>query len=225
MIQKLLAEFVGTLFLVLAVLLCINIGMPGWLAALGIGATLMAVIYVLGSVSGAHFNPAVSLGIFVRGGIAVATMVQYWVAQLLGTAAAAGIATLAYPVSTLSSRLAPDMPHHPHGPMPNAAVAFAGVIALETVWTFLLTIVILEVATRKATAGNTYYGAAIGGVVTLGAIVVGPYSGGAFNPAVGSTALLNPHPADIIPYLIGPLLGGLLAGLAFRVFRPADLAD
>lgn len=104
----------------------------------------------------------------------------------------------------------------------NAALIAA--LLAEFLFTFALVWVVLNVATSKDTAGNSNYGLAIGFTVLVGAFAVGPVSGGAFNPAVavGLTVLrISPLKAIWI-YLAADLLGGLVAGLAFRLLNPDD---
>src|SRR5688572_33476802 len=89
--RKYLAEFIGTFFLVLTVGSTGIAAGPGVIAPLAIGSILMTMIYAGGHVSGAHYNPAVSLGVFLRGRCPAADVVPYWGAQLLGGAAAAAV--------------------------------------------------------------------------------------------------------------------------------------
>jgi len=99
---------------------------------------------------------------------------------------------------------------------------------LELLFTFALALVILHVATATATAGNSYYGLAIGLVVLAGALAAGPISGGAFNPAVAlgpAVAALTQGdgvPSSLWVYLVATSSGGALAALAFRLQTPAD---
>ena len=208
--QKYLTEFIGTFFLVLTVG-CTGIAAgPGVIAPLAIGSALMVMVYAGGHVSGGHYNPAVTLGVFLRGRCPAADVLPYMIAQVLGALAAALVAMfLKSPESAATFR---------------AGIA-PGFVA-EALFTFALVLVVLNTATAKTTAGNSYFGLAIGFTVVVGAFAVGDVSGGAFNPAVavGASAMgLFPWPA-IWMYLVAELLAGAAAALTFRVMNPADIA-
>jgi aquaporin Z len=197
---KLITELVGT-FVFLTVIAVS--GSAGPLAPLAIGAALIAMVYMGGHVSGAHYNPAVSFGLFLRGVIPASTMAAYWATQLI-----AGI--LAFGFGYLVSG-------HTPGIHPGAGVYWTSALAAEVVITAALVLVILNVAATKQTAGNSFYGLAIGLTVTAGAFTVGPISGGAFNPAVGVGATLeaalfvNGSWSDLWLYAVGPLAGAAIA--------------
>lgn len=197
---KLLTELVGT-FLFLSV---IALSKPmGTLAPLAIGGVLMVVVYMGGHISGGHFNPAVSFGLWLRRKINLVTMLTYWVAQLIGAALAF---IFGYVVSGHTPGIAPA-----HG------ATWIQALAVEAVFTGLLVLTVLNVAATRATEGNSFYGLAIGFAIVVGAFAGGPISGGAFNPAVGFGALLgktlfaggNFDPFWI--YVVGPLVGGAIA--------------
>jgi aquaporin Z len=205
---KLATEFVGT-FVFLTV-----IGLSaaaGSLAPLVIGLGLMAMVYMGGHVSGAHYNPAVSFGLFLRRVVGMQTMLIYWVVQIL-----AGVLAFVF-AHAISGRVA-DV--HPSAAWPAA-------LAAETVLTAALVLVVLNVAATKETAGNSFYGLAIGMTVAAGAFVAGPISGGVFNPAVGigatvSAALFGSAPWSALwIYLVGPLAGAALGAGIHYVQTPA----
>jgi aquaporin Z len=201
-------EFIGTFFLVLTVG-CTGIAAgPGVIAPLAIGSVLMVMIYAGGHISGAHYNPAVSLGVFLRGRLSAAGLAPYWVAQLVGGLAAAWI--------VLFFKTAPPT-------QPFVARMAAG-LAAELLFTFALVYVVLNTATAKATSGNSYFGLAIGFTVLAGAFAVGDVSGAAFNPAVAiGAALMGMLPWSMIwMYLVAELLGGALAALVFNSLNPGD---
>src|SRR4029453_5313054 len=165
--RKYATEFIGTFFLVFTVG-CTGIAAgPGVIPPLAIGAVLMVMIYAGGHVSGAHLNPAVTLGVFLRGRCPASDVVPYWVAQLLGGFAAAGIVVFG---------------------KAKEAVVFDGQVApafvVEFLFTFALVYVVLNTATARGTTGNSYFGLAIGFTVLAGAFAVGDVSGAAFNPAL-----------------------------------------
>ncbi len=200
---KLLTEFIGTFFLVLSICLSVASGSP--MAPLAIGGTLMVMVYMGGHVSGAHYNPAVSLAVMMRGGISASEMVRYWAAQLLG-----GLAASFTAMHIAGKRV----PIHP-----GTGVQTASALAVEVLYTFALALVVLNVATSKKTEGKGFYGLAIGFTVVCAAFAAGGISGGAFNPAVGTALTIASSDgfSDLWLYWVGPLVGGALAALVFRV--------
>jgi aquaporin Z len=206
--RKYATEFIGTFFLVLTIG-CTGIAAgPGVIAPLAIGAVLMVMIYAGGHVSGAHYNPAVTTGVFLRGRLPAAEVAPYMAAQLLGAAAAAGV-VLFFKTAT------PVSPFYP--------VIGAG-FAAEFLFTFALAYVVLNTATAKATSGNSYFGLAIGFTVLAGAFAVGNVSGGAFNPAVAvGASIMGLLPwSSIWLYIVADLLGGAAAALVFKGLNPED---
>jgi aquaporin Z len=209
--RQYLTEFLGTFFLVLTVALAVPGGSA--LAPLAIGSVLMVMVYMGGHISGAHYNPAVTLAVFLRGGIEARWVAGYWAVQLLGGLAAAAVAATVTGVA-----FAP-------APSPDAAPLAA--LLLEFLFTFALALVVLHVATSDETTGNSYFGLTIGFTVFAGAVAAGPVSGGAFNPAVGigpiawRAASANGGLADVWLYLAGPLLGGAVAAAAFKAQQAA----
>lgn len=199
--NKLIAEFIGTLFLVTAALL------GGGAAA---AASLCLCIYAMGHVSGGHYNPAVSLGIWLRGRMSQLELIQYIGAQF----AAAVVAFVIYRILHGA---------HPDG-FKGMELDFGKAIVGELLFTFLLVSTVLHVATTKALAGNQFYGLAIGLCVIAGASSVGQYSNGAFNPAVGLGYVLSGNVAfsGIFVYLIACFGGGALAAIVFRIMLPNE---
>ena len=205
--HKSAAEFIGTFFLVLTVG-CTGIAAgPGVIAPLAIGSVLMVLIYAGGHVSGAHYNPAVTIGVLVRGRASARDLLVYWLPQLAAAGAAAAT-VLFFKTKEAVSFVAADT---------------AGGAA-EFLFTFALVYVILNVATSKATTGNSYFGLAIGFTVTAGAFAVGDVSGAAFNPAVAIGAMImGMLPWSKLPlYVIAELLGAVAAALVFRAINPDD---
>jgi aquaporin Z len=207
-----LVEFIGTFFLVLTVGCCVVNPNVGVIAPVAIGSVLMVMVYAGGYISGAHYNPAVTLAITLRGGLPALQAVLYMVSQLLGALVAAGA------VHYLKG---------PHRPLTDAGGPIYGLsqIALaEFLFTFALAYVVLNVATAKTTAGNPYYGLAIGFTVVAGAFAVGAISGGAFNPAVATGCLvmgLIPG-GNFIAYILAQLAGAALAAVIFLAINPDD---
>ncbi|HYM67443.1 MAG TPA: aquaporin [Patescibacteria group bacterium] len=211
MLPKLLTELVGT-FVFLTV-----IALSGWagpFAPLPIGVALAAMVYMGGHVSGAHYNPAVSFALFLRRAIDSWTMVAYWGVQLAG-------AVLAFAAADLISA-------HTPGIHPGVGVTWLQALSAEVLFTAALALVVLNVAATAATAGNSYFGIAIGFTVMAGAFAVGPISGGAFNPAVGfgatAVAALLGHGgwSDLWLYIVGPLAGAAIgAGIHLLQTSPS----
>ncbi len=210
--KKLLTEFIGTFFLVLVIGLAVTGGVP--LAPIPIGVALAVLVYMGGHVSGAHYNPAVSLAALLRGKMPSTDFVPYVVAQLLGAVAAAGTVHL--------------ITGQTFAPAPAADLDIMPPLLVETLFTFLLALVVLNTATHRATKGNSFYGFAIGGTVMAAAFAGGAISGGAFNPAVGvgpavmRTLITGAPIGPIWLYLVGPLLGGAAAATVFAIQERED---
>jgi len=206
--KKYLVEFIGTFFLVLTVGMTVVAPGAGALAPLAIGSALMIMVYAGGHVSGGHYNPAVTLAVWLRGRCASADVVPYWIAQILGAwVAATGVLCFkGHPVVT---------------PM---EIKIVPALIAELVGTFALAYVVLNVATAKATAGNSNYGLAIGFTVTTMAFALGGISGGAFNPAV-AVGITKMHLVDSMHlwlYFVANLGAGALAALVFKFVNPED---
>ena len=199
-------ELVGTFFLVLTIALTVVQEMVH--APLAIGAALVALVYMGGPVSGAHYNPAVSVGFWMRGRFPAEDLLPYVTAQILG--------------ALLASFVAAHLTGHLYVPAPGEGVSTLPALTAEILFTFALVLVILNVATSSRTKGNSYYGVAIGFTVMGGGYAVGGISGGAFNPAVGTGPILaaltaGGSIADMWLYWVGPMIGSVLAVLAFRI--------
>lgn len=206
--NKYLVEFIGTFFLVLTVGCTVVIGGAGVIPPLAIGSALMVMVYAGGHISGGHYNPAVTLGVWIRGRCPSKDVVPYWIAQLVGGI----VAALA--LSYLKGE-------HKVEPL---EVKVGPALLAEFLFTFALVYVVLNTATAKATAGNSNYGLAIGFTVLIGAFSVGSISGGAFNPAValGITAMGISPLANIWIYLLADLAAAVVAGSAFLFLNPQD---
>jgi len=203
--KKLIVEFIGTFFLVFTVGMVVNQGPV--LGALAIGSALMVMVYAGGHISGGHYNPAVTLGVWLRGGNNIATkdVVPYWIAQLAAAIVAALIVALA------TSNCA--------GLVMNYSIEkFIPSIIAELIGTFALVWVVLNTATVKAKGGNSFYGLAIGFTVFVCAISVGGISGGAFNPAVGLGvfAMGKANLGMLLLYIVVDLAAGAAAAFTFK---------
>ncbi|MCK2219423.1 aquaporin [Actinomadura sp. ATCC 31491] len=213
--RRYVTEFIGTFFLVFTVGATVLAKAP--LAPVAIGAILMVMVYAGGHVSGAHYNPAVTLAVLVRGRIGPGDALAYWAAQLAGGAAAA--VTAVYVAGPAGGQAG--------GPplAPSGRELWVALLA-EALFTFALAYVVLNAATSSDHPGNSFYGLAIGFTVAAGAFAVGGISGGAFNPAValGAAGMGLFAWSKIWVWLLADLAGGALAGAAFLALNPADRA-
>jgi aquaporin Z len=206
--NKYLTEFIGTFFLVLTIGCTVIPGAAGVIPPLAIGSALMVMIYAGGHVSGGHYNPAVTLGVWIRGRCTTADIVPYWAAQVIA-ALAASFTAIFLVGAPKAAALVP---------------AVAPALVAEFLFTFALVYVVLNTATAKATSGNSYFGLAIGFTVLTGAFAVGGVSGGAFNPAVavGLAAMGLVSTPSIWIHIAADLLGGAAAAIAFKTINPED---
>jgi aquaporin Z len=207
--NKYIAEFIGTFFLVLTVGCTVIGDGAGALAPLAIGSALMVMIFAAGHISGGHFNPAVTLGVWLRGKLDAKDVTPYMVSQVSG----AVVAAFAVKFLKGGSAVTPLQP-----------TTLPALVA-EFLFTFALVYVVLNTATAKGTSGNSFYGLAIGFTALVGAFSVGNISGGAFNPAVAvgiSCIGLSPW-QNIWIYLVADFLGGAVAAGAFKAVSTTDM--
>ncbi len=199
--RKLVVEFIGMFIFVFTV------GMAtekttgaGVLAPLAIGFVLMVLVFAGGHISGAHYNPAVSTAVLIRGKMTAPEWVAYVITQLVA----------AVPAGLLVRAIG-----HPESA---AAVASIGkILVVEFIFTFALAYTVLNVATARGTEGNSFYGLAIGGIVVAGAFAVGGISGAAFNPAIALGASVSGlfKWSHYWIYVLAPICGAALAAAAF----------
>lgn len=203
--KKCLIEFIGTFFLVLVIGLAAN--------PIAIGAILMCMVYMGGHLSGAHYNPAVSLALFLDGKLSFLNLIGYWIAQFLGGAAA--VLKMHYLIGKTFEI--------------NAKLDFTKAGMIEFLFTFALVLVVLNVADHPKTEKNSFYGLAIGFTVLAAAYAGGPLSGGAFNPAVGLSPIVskllqgnveNLHMHTL--YILFPFLGGAFAWGIFQLTKDPE---
>src|ERR1700716_3138418 len=203
--RKWIVEFIGTFFLVY-VIGCVSLQDHVLLGPLAIGASLMVMIFAGGHISGGHYNPAVTLGVWIRGACSGLEAGFYLVAQVLGAIVAALAAGFLLG----------------HGASPAAStVTAAQVILAEALGTFALVYTVLNVATAPATSGNSFYGLAIGFTVFAQAVAVGKISGGAFNPAVaiGVSVLGLASGSTLWMYWLSEFLAAGIAAAFFLVLN------
>ena len=200
-----LAEFLGTFALVFFGCGAIAEGLDLSAIALAFGLVIAVSIYGLGHISGAHFNPAVSVGFALGRHFPWSRVATYSAAQIAGAIAGAGLLRLTLGDGSLGVT---------HPTVPSIAA-----IVWELVMTGLLVLVITAVATDTRAVGQ---GAAlaIGGVVALGALVGGPISGASLNPARSlGPALVAGDLGDVWIYIAGPIAGAALGAILYRYLR------
>jgi aquaporin Z len=211
--RKYVVEFIGTFFLVLTIGCTVYSSADktlGIIPPLAIGAALMIMVFAGGHVSGGHYNPAVTLGVFLRGKCPASDVPAYMISQVLG-----GIAAI-----TLAGIITDKVPTASPAPLDVLPALLA-----EFLYTFALVYVVLNVATAKGTANNSFYGLAIGFTVVVGAFAVGNISGGAFNPAVAISAAIG----KLIPlsqvwiHLVAEFAAGAAAAFVFKFVNPDDV--
>jgi aquaporin Z len=204
--MKYVYEFIGTFFLVFTVGMTVFPPGIGNLAPLAIGSVLAVMVYAGGHISGGHYNPAVSLAVYLRNRLSATDLGLYWVVQLLAGVLAA-FATMYFKKEGTPEPLDFDVPR-----------AFLA----EFLFAFALCYVVLNTATARQTAGNSYFGWAIGFTVLVGAYAVGAISGAAFNPAValGVTIMNLSFWSNIWVFLVANLLGAVVAALVFKEAHP-----
>jgi aquaporin Z len=207
--RKLITEFVGTFFLVLVIGMVVT-GGKGDFSPIAIGSVLMCMVFAGAHVSGAHYNPAVTLAVLLRGRMSLKEAVGYVIVQIIGAIAAAFIVQFFMPDKIAGAA--------------NAMISTANGVIAEVLGTFALAYVVLNVATAKGTTGNMFYGLSIGFTVLSMAYAFGAISGGAFNPAVavGISIMHLASWSDFWVYLVGCFGGAALAALVFRINNPED---
>jgi aquaporin NIP len=212
LMKKYGAEFIGTFALVFAGTgaIVINDVSGGAVTHVGVALTfgliVLAMIYAVGDVSGAHLNPAVTLGFFAARRLRGKMVLPYIISQSLGAVAA-------------SALLHALFPQHPTLGTTSPAGAAAQSLILETVLTAFLMFVILNVSTGPKERGTTA-GIAVGSVIALEALFAGPICGASMNPARSfAPALVSEHLSGLWIYLVAPVAGALLAVVGCRCVR------
>lgn len=201
--RKYIVEFIGTFFLVSGAIFG---------GAVGASLALMVMIYAGGHISGAHYNPAITTAMYIRRKVTAAELPGYYFAQLLGGAVAAVL------IYYLFGREGQDFicDGFPAGVLKTALA--------EIIGTFALAFVVLNVATAKGTAGNSYFGLAIAATVLAMALAFRKFSGGVFNPAVGLGLSIQKSMCwnNLWMYFVAPVTGSVLAAIVFQLVNEAD---
>lgn len=205
-VRKYLTELIGTFiftFAVIGIVATPSCGVAG--AALGIGSALMVMVYASGHISGGHLNPSVSIAAYLRGALPLGDLGPYIVAQLVGALAAFGVGFGLWHDKYFGT--ATDL----------SGKVWAAFLA-ELIFTFALCYIVLHTATSKDSAGNSFYGLAIGFIVTVGVVAVGGISGASFNPAITFGLLLPGMFAWKYSwvYLLAEVLGAVIAAYAYK---------
>lgn len=212
LLSKSLAEFIGTFALVFAGCGSIMVAerfpgsVPPAFVPIIFGMTIATMIYAVGHVSGAHFNPAVTFGFAVARHFPWRKLVVYWVAQCLGAVVAIGVLWLLLPSGDAYGATIPAVP------WPEA-------LAWEAILTFFLMFVIIATATGTREMG-IMAGAAVGATVAFASFVGGPVTGASMNPArTLGPAIFSGHMDIFWLYLLAPLVGASLAAVSYEWIR------
>lgn len=221
--MKYVYEFIGTFFLVATVgMVVVQPGAaPLGFAPLAIGTVLAVMIFAGGHVSGGHYNPAVSLAVFLRGDkkeFTAVNMLIYWVVQLAaGFVAALVVMYLKGAISAASGEAVAV-------PLVDVGAILIPALLAEFLGAFALTYTVLNVATAKGTSGNSFYGWAIGMAVLASAYAFGGITGGAFNPAValGITQIGVTAWSNIWIYWVAQLVAAIVAAYTFKAAHPGE---
>lgn len=215
--RKYLAEFLGTFALVFIGMSAVSINLATNGSALGLvgialahGLVLMSMIYALSHISGAHFNPAITIAMAATKKIDLKTAGAYIISQLLG-AAVAGFLVYAIFLQVSNNLVSKQVIYGFSSEMPLTAG-----ILIEGILTFLLALAVFGSTDKKAPAG--FYGLAIGLVLTFDILVGGLISGAAMNPAraFGPAIATGIFLTNQLAYVIGPIIGALVAGLLYE---------
>ena len=228
--HKFLAEFIGTFWLVLggcgsAVLSAafpgLGIGFLG--VALAFGLTVLTLVYGLGHISGAHFNPAVSVGLWAGGRFKAADLLPYIVAQVLGAIAAAGVL---YCIATGKSGFdaaGSGFATNGYGDHSPGGYSLHACLICEIVMTFMFLIIILGATDGRAPKG--FAGLAIGLGLTLIHLISIPVTNTSVNPARSTGPALfvgGWATSQLWLFWVAPLIGAILAGLVYRLFKGSE---
>jgi len=222
--KKYIAEFIGTFFLLFVGTgaIIVNHLSNNALGHMGIafsfGFVIVVMIYACGHISGAHFNPAVTIAFLATKKFDKGQVIPYITSQLFGALSASVL------LRVLFGNLYDMGGTFPSLPAGHNLIAVSFII--EFIFTFLLMFVIMSVATDARAEGN-FAGLAIGLTVFIGATVAGPISGGSFNPARSiAPAIVSGNLDHLWLYIVAPILGAICAALLYNVLgKVAVLQD
>ncbi|HLG00258.1 MAG TPA: MIP/aquaporin family protein [Acidimicrobiia bacterium] len=222
--QKALAEFIGAFAIVFigagAVIATSRFGDGGALVAVALayGLAVVTMVSAVGHVSRAHFNPAVTIGAFVTGRITLKDAAVYVAAQLAGVTAAAGVLRAAIPKEIWD-------PFHLGAPQVNPVISTGQGVLIEAILTFFLVWVVFAMTFDRDGAFNKLAGLGVGLVIVMDALMGGPFTGAAMNPARAfGPALVAGFWDNHWVYWIGPIAGGIVAAVVYDlvILRPSD---
>ncbi len=221
--KKLAAEFIGTFWLVLggcgsAVLACnfpdAGIGFLG--VSLAFGLTVVTIAYGLGHISGAHLNPAVSIGLWIGGRFDARELVGYIVAQVLGGIAAAGVL---YVIATGNGSAIGGFASNGYGALSPGKYSMMAALVCEIVMTFIFLLVILGATDSRAPKG--FAGLAIGLCLTLIHLISIPVTNTSVNPARSTSQAIfagGDALGQLWLFWVAPIAGAILAGIVYKSF-------
>lgn len=225
--KKLLAEFIGTFWLVLggcgsAVLAAafpeVGIGLAG--VSLAFGLTVLTIAYSLGHISGAHLNPAVSVGLWMGGRFNSKDLLPYIVAQVLGGITAAGVL---YLISTGNGSEIGGFAANGYGELSPGGYNLTSAFVTEVVMTFMFLIIILGATDAMAPKG--FAGIAIGLALTLIHLISIPVTNTSVNPARSTSQALfagGEYTGQLWLFWVAPIIGAALAGIVYKIFEKED---
>ncbi len=207
--KKYFVELLGTFFLVFTIGMVVVEPVLGYMGPLVIGAVLIGLVYAGAGISGAHYNPAVTVTFWLRGVFSKSEILPYVFSQVVAAIAAGSLVLYLKGgpiVDTMDLNVVPTF-------------------LVEYIFTFLLCFVIIIVATSPKTEGNRYYGFAIGMVVITGAYIAGGISGGAFNPsvAVGFITMGTANLHHIWIFILANFLGGITAPVLYKYLSSENI--
>lgn len=206
--NRYVVEFIGTFFLMFTIGVVVVDQSIGNLAPIAIGLVLTSMVFAGGHISGAHYNPAVTISFWLRGRFKSSDIIPYIISQITGAISAALIVLYLFGNSNMQV----------------LELNIIDAIVSELLFTFALVFVILNVATSHGTAGNSYYGLAIGFIVAAGVFSVGKISGAVLNPAValGVTTIGFVNIYTLWIYFLANIFGGVLATF---VYMKTEIAE
>ncbi|MEQ9426006.1 MAG: aquaporin [Cyclobacteriaceae bacterium] len=198
-----IVEFLGTLLLMFFVGMVVVNPTPLWFAPMSIGAILIALVYAGGPISGAHYNPSVTIAFWLRGRIGAKDAIIYIIIQLAAAIAVSYLVLYMKGFPDDTQALTPDMDK---------------ILIAEFIGTFVLCYVYLSAFTSQKGAGNSYYGMAVGFAVIAGSYALANSSGAFFNPTVsfGQSIIEKSSWDNLWIYLVAQLLAGITAGFTFK---------
>jgi len=197
----------------------VSINESYFIAPIAVGFIVIAMIYAFGHISGAHFNPAITVAVWIRGFITPIDAAIFILVQLLGALCGSMLAWI----------ITDTVPFIMPGTDSDDGVPQGRCLMAEIIYSFAICMVVINVATTESQRGNFFYGVSIGMTVASGLASVQKISGGCFNPAIGTALSITHSFKDhgtiqyIWIYLLGPVIGAVLAGFSFYVINSKEV--